>query len=58
MSEVYQHLYELLSTLFRSLRWRQAWLSLVSAIHDLANIQVSLQDLAELLESLHTLRRG
>ncbi|KIK59622.1 hypothetical protein GYMLUDRAFT_74500 [Collybiopsis luxurians FD-317 M1] len=52
-SEVYQQLYELLSMLFQSLRSRQARLSLVGAFHDLSDIQVSLQDLAQLLDSLN-----
>ncbi|KAF5389929.1 hypothetical protein D9757_003643 [Collybiopsis confluens] len=52
-SEVYQRLYELLSVLFQSLRSRQARLSLVGAFSDLAKIQVSLQDLAQLMGSLN-----
>ncbi|KAF9060675.1 armadillo-type protein [Rhodocollybia butyracea] len=52
-SEVYQQLYQLLSMLFQSLRSRAARLSLVGAFRDLANIQVSLQDLASLMESLN-----
>ncbi|KAJ4487801.1 armadillo-type protein [Lentinula aciculospora] len=52
-SEVYRQLYELLSMLFQSLRWRQARSSLVSAFHDLSNIQSSLQDLAQLMEDLN-----
>ncbi|KAJ3935001.1 MAG: armadillo-type protein [Lentinula lateritia] len=52
-SKVYQQLYELLSMLFQSLRSRQARINLVSAFHDLANLQTSLQDLARLMDELN-----
>ncbi|KAK7469217.1 U3 snoRNP protein [Stygiomarasmius scandens] len=53
-SEIYQKFYGVLSSLFQSLRSRQARLSVVAAFHDLAKTQISLQDLAELLDSLNS----
>ncbi|KAJ3843214.1 hypothetical protein F5878DRAFT_721627 [Lentinula raphanica] len=52
-SDSYQQVYELLSLLFLSLRSRQARLSLISAFHDLARIQTSLKDLAQLMDDLN-----
>ncbi|KAJ3744880.1 armadillo-type protein [Lentinula detonsa] len=52
-SESYQQVYELLSLLFQSLRSRQTRSSLVSAFRNLANIQISLQNLAQLMEDLN-----
>ncbi|THV05319.1 hypothetical protein K435DRAFT_120793 [Dendrothele bispora CBS 962.96] len=53
-SGVYQQFYGVLSSLFQSLRSRQARLGLVGAFRDLAKIQISLQDLADLLDSLNS----
>ncbi|KAK1236291.1 U3 snoRNP protein [Marasmius sp. AFHP31] len=52
-AETSSKLYQLLSFLFQSLRSRAARLSLVATFHELAKIQVSLQGLAEVLESLN-----
>ncbi|KAF9258369.1 hypothetical protein L218DRAFT_1080452 [Marasmius fiardii PR-910] len=52
-SETSSNLYRLLSSLFQSLRSRAARLSLVATFNELARIQVSLQDVAEVLESLN-----
>lgn len=50
---VYIKTYELLSQLFQSLRSRQARLNLISVFQQLALIDISLQPLASLLESLN-----
>ncbi|KAL0573671.1 U3 snoRNP protein [Marasmius crinis-equi] len=52
-SEASSKLYQLLSFLFQSLRSRNARLSLVATFNELAKIQVSLQELAEVLEGLN-----
>ncbi|KAL0061427.1 U3 snoRNP protein [Marasmius tenuissimus] len=53
-AETSSKLYQLLSFLFQSLRSRAARLSLVATFHELAQIQVSLQGLAEILKSLNS----
>lgn len=52
-SAVYEKTYGLLSQLFQSLRSRPARINLVAAFRRLSNIDVSLQKLAELLDSLN-----
>jgi U3 small nucleolar RNA-associated protein 20 len=52
-STIYARTYKLLSQLFQTLRSRNARLSLVSAFHQFALIDSSLQPLADLLESLN-----
>ncbi|ESK84634.1 u3 snornp protein utp20 [Moniliophthora roreri MCA 2997] len=53
-SEMSSKVYQLLSFLFQSLRGRPARLALVSAFKELAAIQVGLQPIADLMESLNS----
>jgi U3 small nucleolar RNA-associated protein 20 len=52
-SSTYTLTYELLSSLFQSVRSRQCRVALIAAFHALSSIDISVQGLAELLEQLN-----